>query len=381
MPSTGTRHVNESNLTKIAHVSSVHPWSDNRIHLREAATLAAAGYEVTLVAVENDVDVLDTGLRVVRLSKSPRITRVVLATFLAVREGLRSGATVFHLHDPELVWAIPMLRLSGKKVIYDAHEDLPAQVLNKHYVNGLARPLFVLVAHLVVALSRQSNHVITATEKIAERYHPARVTVVHNYPRLRQSDVGAPPASERGRSAVYVGGLGEERGAVQMIDALAEADFPPGWKLEIAGTVPQESLLERLRSLPGWANVSFHGRVSPERARDLVGQSRVGLVVFQRTTAHLDALPTKMFEYFAAGIPVVASDFPLWRSIIEQHQCGLLVDETSPAAIAAAISQYANDPELLDRHGENARLAADSMLNWANEEPILLDVYARVAQP
>jgi glycosyltransferase involved in cell wall biosynthesis len=364
--------------TKVAHVSSAHPWTDNRIHLREAATLATAGYDVTLIAIENDMVVPETGVKVIKMRKYSRLRRVTFGSLKAFCQGLRSKSEVFHFHDPEMVWAIPILRLAGKKVIYDAHEDLPAQIVNKHYVNRFQRPFFLAVAHVVVRVSKLSNHTIAATEKIAERYKAGSVSVVHNYPRLRECDLTIGAAAERGLSAVYVGGMGTERGAIQMIDALAEPSFPAGWTLEIAGTFAEASLLERLRRLPGWSRVKFHGKISPDGARNLIAKCGVGIVVFQGTEAHLDALPTKMFEYFAAGIPVIASDFPLWRSIVEVNQCGILVDESDPASIAAAIAKYAQDPELLARHGANARMVALSTLNWANEEPVLLDVYARV---
>jgi glycosyltransferase involved in cell wall biosynthesis len=101
----------------------------------------------------------------------------------------------------------------------------------------------------------------------------------------------------------------------------------------------------------------------------------VGLVLFRDTEAHRDALPTKMFEYFAAGLPVIASDFPLWRDIIAGGECGQLVDQTDPDAVARAVARYAADPALLARHGANARRLAVSRLNWTREEAALAAAY------
>ena len=138
-------------------------------------------------------------------------------------------------------------------------------------------------------------------------------------------------------------------------------------------------MLAELMARPGWQRVDYVGQVAPDKARDLLASARVGIVPFQRTMAHLDALPTKMFEYFAEGVPVVASDFPLWREIIDRFECGLLVDETNPDAIAEAVRCYAEDPAMLARHSHNALEAATHHLAWQAEERVLLEVYDRVA--
>nr|WP_084140979.1 glycosyltransferase [Cryobacterium roopkundense] len=362
---------------RIVHVSSAHPWTDNRVHLREAASLASAGYSVSLIAVDSDGTVPETGVRVVRLPKRRRLNRVTLGTLAAVVAGLRTRASVFHLHDPELVWSVPLLRLLGKKVIYDAHEDLPTQVLGKHYANQKVMPAFIRLALIVVWLSKFSNHVIAATETIAARYNPARVTVVHNYPKGSASDSRAAPAAERPFGAVYVGAIDVNRGALQMVDAAGSQATASQWKLELAGPIADDSLRKRLELRAGWAHVNFHGQVSPSDARLLVASVPIGLVVLQSTPAYLDSLPTKMFEYMSAGTAIIASDFPLWRDIIEKHNCGVLVDETSVESITAAIDRYASDPDLLKLHGNNARKAAKSF-TWAQEESVLLSVYERL---
>lgn len=364
---------------KVVHVSSAHPWTDNRVHLREAASLAQAGYDVTLIAVGNEITLPDTGVRVVKLKKYARLKRVVVGSAIALRAGLRTNASIFHLHDPELAWAIPLLRLLGKKVIYDAHEDLPAQMLSKPYLGNVARRLAVALAHLLVLLTRVSNHTIAATEKIAERYSASRVSVVHNYPPIRGSDAMLSPPSTRAASVVYVGVLATERGLVQMTQMLEAEDFPAGWELVVAGT-GQPVIMESLSTLPAWDKVQFHGLLSPLGARDLVENARVGVVALQSTKAYLDSLPTKMFEYMAAGIPTIASDFPLWRGIIERYDCGILVDETSPDAIAAAVRRYADDPQLLDRHGANALRAAREEVNWETEAAKLIEIYRSLAR-
>lgn len=363
----------------VVHVSSAHPWTDNRVHLREARSLADAGYRVHLVAVDNNLRVQDTGVTVVRLRPRKRIARIIMGSLSAVTVALKTKASVFHLHDPELIWAIPMLRVLGKTVIYDAHEDLPSQLLDKHYIPKAMRTPASALAGLLVSATKLSTHVVAATERIAERYSEGAVTVVRNYPRLRESDADKSPIEERARSLVYVGAISESRGVMQMLDAISSEAFPADWTLELAGSIVPTALEERLRQHPAWARIRYHGVVSPDEARDIVSTARIGIVTLQASAAYVDSLPTKMFEYLAAGLPVVASNFPLWRRIVEGNRCGLLVDEKSPTAIAEAVARYASDDVLLTLHAQNARSASTRELNWENESDELVKLYDRLA--
>lgn len=365
-------------LSTIAHVSSAHRWSDNRVHLKEAASLASAGYSVKLIAVEHDVDVPNTGVQVCLLPTRSRLKRMTLGSMQAVWLAFRSKAGIIHLHDPELVWAVPILRRFARKVIYDAHENLPDQVRDKAYLNTPARKILVVVAKGLVKLGGRADAVVAATETIAQTFPSDRTAVVHNYPRIRSQDVQSKPLLERAFRVGYVGGMSEVRGALQMVDSFAHSAFPDHWRVDIAGDTAPPDLLISLQGREGWRRVDYRGLVGPEEARDMLNECRLGMVLFRRNAAHLDALPTKMFEYFASGVPVIASDFPLWRRIVEQYDCGTLVDETSAGAIASAVANYDRNPDLLLRHGKNA-LAASASLNWAHEEKALLDVYERLS--
>jgi glycosyltransferase involved in cell wall biosynthesis len=360
----------------VAVVSSAHPWTDNRIHYREAATLAKAGHAVTLVAMDTTTKATPApGIIVRTIRRRSRVSRFSLGALDALRSALSTGAVVYHLHDPELIPAIPFLRLLGKTVIYDAHEDLPSQIKDKDYIPRRLMPLAVTATKVLVRLSATANQIIAATEKIAEAYPPDRVTVIRNFPTLRAEDQAAVPVTERAPGVIYIGAFSDLRGVPQIVRAAK--DFPAGWSLILAGNAP-DGYRDSLHQLPGWSNAIDYGVVPPAEARDLLLSAQIGLVPFQRSTAHLDSLPTKMFEYMSAGIPVIASNFPLWRQIIEEHECGLTVDETSPSDIAAAVKKYASDPDLLARHGENARNAAHHSINWESQGEILTRLYERL---
>ncbi|WP_423920295.1 glycosyltransferase [Frigoribacterium sp. 2-23] len=366
-----------TNRPDIVHVSSAHPWTDNRVHLREAATLADAGYRVRLIAVANDLETEATRVDVVTIPRRSRLTRMVVGSAHAIALAVRSRARVVHLHDPELVWAIPALRALGRSVIFDAHEDLPDQVASKAYIPRPLRPMAVLAARLVVRLGSTADRVVAATATIADTYPDHKTVTVRNYPRLRVEEASASPLSERPKRLVFVGALTQNRGSRVLPEVTRSAEFPTDWRLHVAGTVPAAELaVLTATTTPAHAAVAYHGIVSPAVARDLLLESRIGLVAFQPTDAHLNSLPTKLFEYMAAGLAIIVSDFPLWRELLSGHDNVTFVDPLDPHAIADAVARYDRDSELLDRHGRNGRRAALEVFNWCTEEKTLLGLYA-----
>jgi glycosyltransferase involved in cell wall biosynthesis len=356
----------------IAHVSSAHPWTDNRVHLREAAGLVNAGWRVFLVAVESDLAVPDTGVVVHTIRRRRRMTRVLLGSVEAVWAGYRSGAAVLHLHDPELVWAVPLLRVLGRRVVFDAHEDLPNQVLNKSYLGRSGRLVAKVAAHAVVWFARRADRIVAATETIADRFPPRKTVLVRNFPRIRAED---DIVTVRDPAVAFVGALDVDRGARTLARAVLDPAFPEGWFLRLAGPVRPAALLEGFREGVDRGRVELHGRVSPGDARDLLARSSIGVVTLLPTPAHLDCLPTKLFENMAAGLALVVSDFPLWRRLLRGYDCVTFVDPSDPAAIARAIAAYASDPDRLSAHSEVAARAAREEFHWDAEEAVLVDMY------
>ena len=77
----------------------------------------------------------------------------------------------------------------------------------------------------------------------------------------------------------------------------------------------------------------------------------------------------------AAGLPIIASDFPLWRKIIIESDCGICVDQTNPSDIAKAITKLITDEDLLKQYGVNGRNATKEKFNWGIEEKKLIKFY------
>jgi glycosyltransferase involved in cell wall biosynthesis len=213
---------------------------------------------------------------------------------------------------------------------------------------------------------------VAATPHIAARFLKvnANVVNVNNYPVLSEISFN-PNWTERKNEIVYIGGIFPTRGVTELVDALQYADT----KLNLAGNYSPASFRDELIALEGWKKVNEAGFVNRNGIDELLGRSRVGIVTLHPTKAYLDSLPIKMFEYMAAGIPVVASDFPYWRSIINKHKCGVLVDPLNPEAIAGAINDLLSNSEKARLMGERGRAAALSEYSWSTEADKLISLY------
>ena len=365
-------------MTVICHMASNHEGLDTRIALKECVSLAAAGYDTHLVITASAADVAKaaaSGVTVHALPQSPgRLGRMLRHTWRCYRTARRVRAAVYHFHDPELIPYGMWLRLRGRHVIYDVHEDYPRDILDKYWLpKWLRKPVADAVSSLEYVAARWFFSVAAATPLIAERFRritPATVNI-NNYPWPAEL---MPPENPRPRKqqVCYVGNITRVRGLQAIIDALP---LVPEVAFVLCGEFSEPGFEEELRTRSGWSQVHFLGRVNREQAREVMAESTAGLVTFLPIRSHLDAQPNKLFEYMSAELPVIASDFPLWREIVADSHAGICVDPQSPEQIAAAIRTLLDDPDLAQRMGRTGRQAVLSTYNWPSEAAKLMRFY------
>lgn len=366
---------------KVVHLTSAHPRDDVRIFLKECRSLSRMGHDVTLVVADgfgpqerDGVTIVDVGASKGRLSRMLYTRRRVLAAALALQ------ADVYHLHDPELLTLCAPLARRGHRVLFDAHEDVPKQILSKHY---LPAPLRKLIAW---GYARYEHHVcaridgvVAATPTIRNKFlliTPNTVDV-NNYPLLGELD--APPAAQRVSGDIcYIGGIASIRGIREIVEATALCR--QSVHLHLVGRFTEPDVEHEVKGSSAWPHVTHWGQQDRQGVREVLSRSRMGLVTLHPTANYLESLPIKMFEYMAAGLPVIASDFPLWRSIITQAECGVCVDPLQPQDIAAAIDALLADPSRAHQMGENGRRAVQERFNWTIEEGKLHSLYAGLEQ-
>jgi glycosyltransferase involved in cell wall biosynthesis len=365
---------------RIVHLTSAHTPLDVRIFHKECRSLARVGYEVIILG-NHDLNEIVDAVRLQGLgTANGRIQRMTIKLAVMCRAAFQVAADVYHIHDPELLAVGLALRAAGKRVIYDIHEDLPRTVLLKAYIPRILRKsLLWIVERVENAAARRMSGLITATPALADRFRSIhRNTVVVNNFVILDEFIPATKSEWRNRdSAVaYYGGISEERGIQEMVAAMDLLSTTLHLTLELGGWFYVKEQEADLMAKPYWKHVNWHGELDRSGIASLLSRVQVGLVVLHPDEAYLTSQPTKLFEYMAAGIPVVASDFPLWRSIIQGAGCGLLVDPFSVRDIAAAIEHLIRNPDEAEAMGQRGRRAAEEQFNWVNEEQVLLSFYS-----
>ena len=358
---------------RVVHVSSVHQAGDPRIFEKQSTSLRRAGYDVRLVATGRAPEHAE--LPVVAYPRSGRrLVRMTLGVARAVLRALRMRPTVVHLHDPELIPAVPLLRLLRIRVIFDSHEHIAASMPNKPYLpRAVHRVAQRLSGTLVSMVDRLASAIVTATPAIATEFHNPRTVVVQNFPILDQW-TESEASSRPGAQLVYVGGVTQGRGAFEMLEAMERLGESHGARLVIAGPVP-EGLLAELRERPGWRYVDYLGVLDRAQVADLLAKSTIGVVLFLPEPNHVKAQPTKMFEYMAAGLPVLASDYPLWRELVESAGAGVVADPQDIDAVVRQATYLLDHPAERAEMGRRGRELVETTRNWRVEAEHLVALY------
>jgi glycosyltransferase involved in cell wall biosynthesis len=369
-------------MLKVAHLTSVHRRYDPRIFLKQCRSLATAGHAVSLIVADgkgdelkDSVAIIDVGISVGRLSRMFKTTQGIFEKAQVL------DSDIYHLHDPELIPIGLKLKRLGKVVIFDAHEDVPKQLLSKSYLNMSSRWLLSTVFSLYETWAcKRFDAIVTATPSIRDKYLPinANSVDINNFPMLGELETAASDPGQKCKEVCYVGGVASNRGIKEMV--LAMGLVTSGARLQLGGFFSEKAVEAEVKTYPSWQYVDELGWLTRDSVRGVLNRSVAGLVTLHPAVNYIDALPVKMFEYMSAGVPVIASNFPLWRDIIDGSDCGLCVDPMKPEEIAKAIDFLVSNPKRVQEMGENGRRAVYELYNWSIEEKKLIELYSSLGK-
>jgi glycosyltransferase involved in cell wall biosynthesis len=341
-------------------------------------SIVRAGYDVTLIAGHDGDETVD-GVHLKAVPRpAGRLSRMLRTTSAILRQAIREDADLYHFHDPELIPVGLLLRMKGKIVVYDAHEDVRADVAFKHYISWpFRRPLAWFIDRIERTASRYFSACVAATEPISRRFahRNARTVVISNYPREHTS-AGSPKSwPERTFAVAYTGLLSDDRCIKEIVRAMSLLPKNIPARLILAGEFCPATLSDDVANIKGWDRVRMLGAIAPEQVGQLLSEVRAGLVLFRPDPNSLECAPNKLFEYMQAGIPVIASDFPGFRTVVHESKCGLLVNPLDLRAIAGAIEYILSHPQEAEQMGLRGREAVKARFNWDCEERKLLSLY------
>ncbi|MCU1253298.1 MAG: glycosyl transferase family 1 [Edaphobacter sp.] len=359
----------------IVHLST-YPADDIRIFQKACRSEVGEGYKVTQIVCHDHDETVD-GVKIRAMSTSKgRLSRMTTLSWRMYREAKRQDADIYQFHHPDLIPAGLLLKLSGNKVIYDTREFYPDKILSMRWIPAKLRSIISTAFRVYERMtSTVWDHVLVADRYSAKAFSGLPISVVPNYPLLTPVERRA-KGQRKKYKLIYVGGLSQERGLLVMLK-IAELLRDQNVELELMGMCPFPEDERRIRAVP---NVRYLGNQNLQAVYQHIAEADLGLLLLQPVPAYFYAGENtlKLFEYMWCGIPLVSSDFPNLRQIIEAAQCGICIEPRNPERIAVAIMDLLDQPKLRQEMGVNGRDAVLEAYNWPAASKVLSQVYKNV---
>lgn len=359
---------------KVCILTTVHPPFNTRIFHKEAKTLAKAGYNVTLIAQHSKNEIVD-GVKIIALLKPRnRFMRIFGLSWRALYLALNQKADIYHFHDPELIIMGIILRLLGKKVIYDVHEDVPKQILNKDWIGNVnIRKFVAFTMNTIEEIGAfLFNRIVVATPDIAKKFSKKKTVILRNYPILKLIENTVPINYKKNKPVIiYAGGLTRIRGIKEIVQAMEYIENKT--ELWLLGKWESEEFKKDCENLRGWKYTKYLGLVSLEEVFQYMKIADIGISTLYPVKNYLISLPIKVFEYMACSLPMVISDFPYWKEIFVE--CTVFVNPYNSKDIAEKISYLLNNPNEAKELGKRGRKLIEEKYSWEAESKKLLEMY------
>jgi len=371
--------MNLKNKKRVCHFTSAHDSDDTRIFYKECTSLAENGYEVFLVAQGNNRE--ENGVHVIGLGRAPenRIRRMITFAKKAYKTALKLDCDVYHIHDPELLPYGLKLKKRGKTVIFDSHENTLEQMEEKEWIPKLIRKVVskgykiyaTRIFQKIDALISVTPHIVNQLKEINPN-----TWMITNYPVL----VDLPSQMrQKGRFSIcFTGGISEQWSHDFIVGVLVDLNDV---EYNLCGSTSKE-YLDKLSSLSGWKKVNYYGNVSHARSIAIQQKADVGIALLQpskNTGGIIGTIGnTKIFEYMMVGLPIVCTNFVMWKEIIEKWKCGICIPPDDKEAFIAAVEYIHNHLEEAEIMRENGRKAVREEFNWETQERKLLSLYGEI---
>jgi len=363
-----------NSFNKICHCSVLHNLDDSRILHKECISLAKAGYDITFIAkpATNYLFEKDSyqGVKLQALTRNNRLFNNLFLFWTILNQKMK----VVHFHDPELIIVGLFLKLLGKNVIYDVHENVRQDIFHKKWISPSLR--FVL-SKFFVFLEFMANicfdGIVTATPVIAENFNNNNTTVIRNLPPLKKQEVLV-EVKRKKNIIIYIGSLSEARGINELILA---AEYLTGEaELWLLGGWIDQSFKLKCEMMVGFKNTRYLGIVSHEEVSKILNEASIGLCTLHPIDTFKDSYPIKVFEYMQNGLPVLMSNFEMWYELFG-NLCNY-TDPLNPLVMAKQIKDMLDNPARLQEMSAKGKLIINEQYNWDTESKILEGLYSKI---
>lgn len=374
-------------MMKICHITSVHSRFDARIFKRECVTLAANGNEVVFVCCDGMPDEKIEGVMITSYS-SRRFSKLQRGRLMFRNKNflnyLRAiDADIYQFHDFEL-FEIGRKLAKTKNVIYDSHENWFGMLTNKFSMNiaFLKKVITKVLDSYYKKVLPVFSAVFTVSPNLVDnlkKYTPD-VFMIPNYPIVEGNDNKNDGDVEKERTFIYQGtvySISNQEYIVEAVNKLSN-DI----KYKVIGKISSD-LKSRLQQLDSNARVLFKDWMEKEELQKEISASLAGLAVLEYDPVCCGKEgqlgSNKIFEYMLSGIPIICTDFILWKNlIIDKYQCGICVPPHNAEAIYNAMKYMIDHPKEAVKMGERGRRAVMDEFNWGKYVHQFLKIYADI---
>lgn len=368
-------------MTKVCHIISGYFRQDQRIFDRLCLTLVKGGYEVVILTNDGEHDQLINSIKITSCKKvrtsltgKKSIKRLFFTSLDLVQKTTEINADIYHLHSPEILLLGLYLKFKGKKVIYDAHEDIENLIFEKDWIPSLFMKKFIakLTKIYLNFVLKRIDGFTTPHHHLINKYDRSIYgKLITNFPILKPKNNNEFANYKQRKNIIcYAGTVYKFSNQEQIISAIKKIKMPVEYK--IVGNI-EKSFLNDLIGISNKKDCpDFQGRLNQNKLRNFFFQASIGIVIYDYVEFLGNKLGSygtnKLFEYMEVGLPVICTDFLIWEEVVKKYDCGICVSPRDTAGIYEAINFLLQNKERAFQMGLNGRKAIEEKFNWSSQE-------------
>ncbi len=365
------------NKEKVFIFSSVHRWDDTRIFHKMAISLGKK-YKVELHAPAEFTKKRIQNVDVIGLPKWKKKSDRLKIHPILLKRIIKSKATIFHFHDPELIPIGILTKLVlGRTVIYDVHEDYPKQIASVDWLpNSISWLLGKWIGYIEKFAQHALDHIIVVTKPIAKRFVDKRTTIIYNFPFTTNRRI---EKWNDGVQLVYIGNLREDRGIRLLCHAFQKMKrnvSDTNVRLIVGGELSGSAEFNNdMRILFEQEGIHYKGLIPYDEAMQLMSNSHIGIIPSHYKANYFEALPNKLFEYMQNELLVITTDIPLWESIVIGNHVGYTFRGESAESLSDTLTQCILNMKDVKEKASRGKVLAEKRFSWDSQATKLFHLY------
>lgn len=348
---------------KIAHISTSHSSDDPRIVYKECISLAK-DFDVSLFCLRglNSKKLSSFNISFYPLKRNQKLlSRIFRNQINIIWLSLKHKIDIVHLHDPELIITAIALKILGKRVVFDIHENFSRRRYKFNDAKTILKSIFQV---LYVALEKAAQYfldkLIVADKDIKDKFSSNNVSIIHNYPLENYRFEAAR------NKIVYIGDISSDRG-FDYFDEINKIAERYSFTFEVYGRWDKPS------------RDYYKGYILHNDIPKVLQESILGICLLKSTDNYINAVPTKVFEYLKYGVPVICSDFLPIRNKFKEVD-GIFFSDTNSRdqtldLIESALNEIKGSSDI---HEQIRKSYQKKNYNWTAEEEKLLEIYSEI---